>query len=169
MVVNRKKAAEKVGKPIESCPEDSFKRAEARAMSEFSRIHMDSQGQMLRFAMTSPFSSVRVQAAQGINDPKLVPALQFSKHEDVSVLGKRKTASLSSLPVFKKRHVERDEVERAGMDQHKLLDIALTAKDQQTRVSAATGIFQPDLIPRLMASDCEAVRAVAERKLAGRE
>jgi len=169
MAVNRKKAAEKVGKPAGPAPEDSFKRAEARAMSELSKIHIGSQEHLLNIALTSQFSSVRVQAAQSVMDPKLIPALQFTPNADVSMLGKRKTEALSCSATFRKRNVGRDEVEQAGMDQHKLLDIALTAKDQQTRVAAAIGVFQADLVPRLMASDCEAVRAVAERKLAGRK
>jgi len=163
------KAVKKIGKTVGPGPDDSFRRAEARAMSELSQIHMDSQAKMLRFAMTSPFSSVRMHAVQGISDPKLIPALQFSKHEDVSAIGKRKAAALSSPPIFKKISVGSDAVEQAGMDQHKLLDIALTAKDEQTRVAAASGIFQPDLIPRLMASDCDAVCEIAKRKLAARE
>jgi len=167
--MSREKAVKKLGRIVGRGPEDSFRRAEARAMDELSRIHMDSQGQMLRFAMTSPFSSVRMEAVQSISDPKLIPALQFSRHPDVSRLGKQKAAALSSPATFRRRNVVRDEVEQAGMDQHKLLDIALTAKDEQTRVAAATGIFQPDLVPRLMASDCKAVRAIAQRKLAGRK
>ena len=169
MPVNRKKAAENVGKPVGPGPEDSFKRAEAIALREIRRTHMDAQGFFYRNAMTSPFSSVRVQATLRISDPSLIPALQFAPNSDVSNLGKHKTEVLPRPPLFRKKEIDNSEIEKAGMDQHKLLDIALTAKDSQTRVTAAEGIVQPDLIPSLMASDCEAVREIGHMKLAGRK
>lgn len=169
MTVNRKKAEEKVGKPVGPGPEDSFKRAEAIALKGIRRANMGDQSFFYRNAMMSPFSSVRVQATLRISDPSLIPALQFAPNSDVSNLGKHKTEALPNPPIFRKKDIDNSEIEKAGMDQHKLLDVALTAKDSRTRVTAAEGIVQPDLIPRLMASDCEAVREIGHMKLAGRK
>ncbi len=167
--MKKKQVADMVGKTVGPGPEDTFRRAEARAMSELSRIHMDDQRGFLNIALTSQFSCVRVQAAQNVMDPKLIPVLQFASNSDVRTLGRYKTESLASKPVSITVSGGSSELEQAGMDQHKLLDIALSSKDERTRVMAAQGIFQPDMIPRLMASECGAVREIAQRKLAGRK